>query len=952
MEVFMLKLLSTCYLLIFCCCILSAAVPTHLVTGENLSKLEKIAVEELQLFYKKIYKKELQMLTSENAAGKNVIYLGDTAFARKNGIDSNACGNEEWILKNVGKNLIIAGGRPAGTLYGVYELLERLGVVFTAPDETFIPAGKPDFPVFNEKKQPAFEGRLVFDGIPYQLVRSKGSKADMKAYSLWVLRNRGNGQQIAEVPSLYMGMYFNVPHYPYHNLFDYLPRSLYATHPEYFQMDAMGRRNKPLQHRFRGGICMSNADVRRIVLDSLRKKIKSDRKKFPKEEWPRIYDISRLDDTPIHCLCPTCKAVSAREESGTEEGLLFDFINHIAREIRKEYPDIIIRTFGEKTAPQKIKPEKNVLVWIEDLFSRHTPFVATENTTNAVVKKYREGWFKLNGPFLMWDYWNLGNAYFTPPRVETVFDTIKPDFQYFLKNKVRALFIEASIDPASPQNFIMVNYYIAMQLMVKPDADPEVLADKFFKSYYGKAYPVMKKYFNAIRSGVRNQPQYGATSCGAAHWNYLTPEFMVNMYRDLHKAQASVSPHSEYARRIRRELVTPLWYALVNWDSYADAFTKIGITRDKLIAECRKHSREYIHSFGPRPQWQRDNFEKRFQSVCLNLPRPEKFKNVPAKNFKMLSFADFKQIDKFNAKVVNDPDSITGKAVKSADPRPERHGINKLIDKKHNFFSTQFVLGNHRAPGQVKVYLKEVAQDEKYHWYRIPGTIELRAVSDFWGHGWAIQAPANRFFLLTTGDPADNTWDQVWFSAKFTGPAYVPGSKKENAIFVDMTVLTRGEKENQFQPVPGYGSFSAKDKTGLLPAGWKLVRYYQPSGNTKMIKNKGIDAIHITGHPKKVTAIEGPKFPCGPKDVLKVKARISGKCSIGLYLYNKKGFTGGQFIPAKSTGTAEEYIFTISDLPKTEENTGCSLAFRLLPGAKEAAIDQLEVSKAENLNVF
>ena len=45
--------------------------------------------------------------------------------------------------------------------------------------------------------------------------------------------------------------------------------------------------------------------------------------------------------------------------------------------------------------------------------------------------------------------------------------------------------------------------------------------------------------------------------------------------------------------------------------------------------------------------------------------------------------------------------------------------------------------------------------------------------------------------MLTDGTAADNTWDEVWFSAKFTGPSYVPGSKKDDAIWVDMVVLTR-----------------------------------------------------------------------------------------------------------------------------------------------------------------
>ena len=136
--------------------VLTAAVPEFLVTGEKPVRLETMAEKELCLFYQKIYGKELKKITEKEADGKSVIFLGNTEFARKNGVDPDSAGKEEWILKTVGDDLIISGGRPVGTLYGVYELLERLGTAFLTPDETVVPTGKPDFPKFDEKKKPAF----------------------------------------------------------------------------------------------------------------------------------------------------------------------------------------------------------------------------------------------------------------------------------------------------------------------------------------------------------------------------------------------------------------------------------------------------------------------------------------------------------------------------------------------------------------------------------------------------------------------------------------------------------------------------------------------------------------------------------------------------------------------------------------------------------------------------
>ena len=98
---------------------------------------------------------------------------------------------------------------------------------------------------------------------------------------------------------------------------------------------------------------------------------------------------------------------------------------------------------------------------------------------------------------------------------------------------------------------------------------------------------------------------------------------------------------------------------------------------------------------------------------------------------------------------------------------------------------------------KISLVLKKVPQDEKYHWYRIPGKIVLDTKSNFWGHGWGINARTNHWYTLTYGDLKDNTWEQIWFSAKFTGPAYVKGSTKENAIYVDTVVAVRYDKKDK-----------------------------------------------------------------------------------------------------------------------------------------------------------
>ncbi len=78
----------------------------------------------------------------------------------------------------------------------------------------------------------------------------------------------------------------------------------------------------------------------------------------------------------------------------------------------------------------------------------------------------------------------------------------------------------------------------------------------------------------------------------------------------------------------------------------------------------------------------------------------------------------------------------------------------------------------------------KLPQDEKYHFHRI-GTVELHVHSLFWMHRtWYIQHDFSNFFRR-----GENNQYEVYVSVKFTGPAYVKGSTKENAISIDRFLL-------------------------------------------------------------------------------------------------------------------------------------------------------------------
>ncbi|MBQ9500666.1 MAG: DUF4838 domain-containing protein [Lentisphaeria bacterium] len=762
---------------------------------DGANKFDRMAAADLQNYLSRMTGAEFAVVPESKVTG-NAVYVGQSKAAAEAAFPKFA--DEEWCISSPdGKTLILTGSRKIGGFYAAWALLNKLGCYALTLDQDAVPR-EPDL-VYGgafERKKPAFAGRLIYDGYPHVFQKIKADKSVVDAYVLWLLRNRINGEQTKRIPSLYTyGSYHLAQSYPYHTLDLFVPPEKYfKTHPEYFAMDAKGKRFPPERPHVGGSLCMSNPEVAEVTLRSLREMIREDHAKNPPEERATVYDISRLDRMPYICKCPKCLAVI--KEEGTELGLQMRYINAVASQIAKEYPGIIIRTNGTLSTcppPTKTLPVDNVLIRLGDRFTVSDPFRPLLDPVNAGSRAALESWNGKAKKMALWDYWNLGgDVYFNPPRVETVFDSLKSDFRYLRSIGFSDLFIEASRDYAAPQNFIDAAYFTANHLMVDPDADPEKLADVFFEHYYGPAAPVLRKWFDEIRAGIKKHPGR-QPSYGAATWCYMDVPFLFNAYWMLKKAAESLPGNSVYRKRVEFERIPVVWAILAQRHSFRSIFRKNGLNVDDLTGECRELVKKHIRRFpAAKPEIFEKRFEKRFLAVASNLKRPEKFKDVPDEKFRMIAFPHFTAVKMFDSGIAPDPDSIQGKALKSASTNPDMHGVNRIIPGKHRFRTTFFQLRNgNNLGGQVSILLKKVPQDEKYHWYRLPGKIELKHKSSFWGQGWAIQARTNHLYALTDGTPADNMWDEVWMSAKFTGPAYVPGSTKENAIWIDMVVLTK-----------------------------------------------------------------------------------------------------------------------------------------------------------------
>ena len=294
----------------------------------------------------------------------------------------------------------IVGGSPIGTLYGVYEFLQRYcdiwnvapGVVY-APRDTALAFGSMDLTM-----QPAILRRQIYHAGFYHTTKEAREK-----WSRFDIRNR------IELPAVfepYTDPLYNVSHTTAkdcHTFFDYVPPEKYGKeHPEYFALDPSGVRN--MRKNAGGQLCLSNPDVEKIVTDVLLETIAADRKKYGAHS-PRVYDFSQLDNVAYLCCCPECKKIIA-QYGDADSGLLLWFVNKVARTVKKQYPDVLIRTFAyvnTENPPSGIEADDNVLIRLCDLYSQCNHTLELTHPVNAKRRKLIEGWSRIAKNLMIWD---------------------------------------------------------------------------------------------------------------------------------------------------------------------------------------------------------------------------------------------------------------------------------------------------------------------------------------------------------------------------------------------------------------------------------------------------------------------------------------------------------------------------------------------------------------------
>jgi hypothetical protein len=506
--------------------------------ADSASLAETNAANELVVYLKKVTGVTLSIVKPENTARRPVIAVGPGA-ARKIApkmllakLGDKGLGDDGIVIKTIGKNLVLTGaeGSKRGTLYAVYEFLEReVGVRWWTPEEEFVPR-KTTLSIgqLNVRYKPAFLYRETLCSAIRPFIWEETDKVPMFA-----LRMRQNGH-FAKIPEDWGGHYTLLGwcHTFFGNDGLMPPEKYFKDHPEWYSEINGKRKWEQAQ------LCMTNkamlAELTRNVLERIRKNPDAGMISVAQNDWGG------------NCQCAVCKALDDAE--GSPSGSLLYGINQVAEEVEKEFPEFYIETLAyqyTRKPPKTIRPRKNVIVRLSVI--ERSAVQPIENGVNLSLRSDLEAWSKVARNLYIWDYTaNLLNPFTTEPRAFVY----GPDMRFYKKRGVISVFCEHYHAQSPISDFDQLHTWLLCKYMWNPDQDDNMLIHEFLNGYYGAAGDAIGRYLTLLTKKVGNRSVWSWNGSPDAEWMDLETINQATKLFDL--ATKAVANNAVLTARVQR----------------------------------------------------------------------------------------------------------------------------------------------------------------------------------------------------------------------------------------------------------------------------------------------------------------------------------------------------------------------------------------------------------------
>ena len=465
----------------------------NIVVADNAIPSEIYAAEEFQEFFHQASGLKLPIVHKIKRWDKHV-FIGPGMVMRASpvGFSVEDLGPEDLHIVVRDESIAIAGGRPRGTLYGVYTFLEDyLGVRFLTHDHTHVPA--------------VGRQRLIgpLDRVyrpPFVNYRHAAYKAPHR-YPVFAVRNRNNAihgvgifdpvapdRNLARFGGLSPFLLIN------HSFYGQVPYDKYGQdHPEYFGLWD-GKRMNDFMHTH---LCLTNPDLISIVTNAVLKEIQR-----PNCVGRKNFSVAQNDTQWQYCQCAKCAAIDATEES--HMGALLKFVNAVAGEVAKTHPDVYIGTLAygfSRKPPKTIKCRPNVEINLTTVGRCHLHLITDPNCPpNVQFLGELKGWNRICQNLYFWDYhFGAGRNLLPYPDLFMM----KPNINTLVAHGVKGVFMQSNYEVAATE-LSDLRHYLMSRLLWNPKLNDREIVNEFLDLHYSEAAPLIRRFIDLVHNHYKD----------------------------------------------------------------------------------------------------------------------------------------------------------------------------------------------------------------------------------------------------------------------------------------------------------------------------------------------------------------------------------------------------------------------------------------------------------------
>ncbi len=447
-----------------------------IVVSSDAAEPVKHAAAELADFLGQVTGAGFQVIHTADGSKARLLVGPGAAMLADPDFTAQGLGSDGMVLRTIGNDLILAGGDPRGTLYAVYSFLEdTVGYRWWTSDASTIPR-KTNLEIgsINLRYVPPLEYRE-----PFWMDALDGD---------WAVRNKANGK-FERLDGKRGGKHIYEGFV--HTFYKLIPPETYfEAHPEWFSEIDGKRKHDRVQ------LCLSNEPMRAELVKNLKRRL-------TQNPEATIASVSQTDWRYGNCQCNACAAIDRQEQSPS--GTLLRFVNAVAADIEKDFPNVAISTLAyryTRKPPKITKPRPNVIVRlcsIECSFS--VPLTHERNKTFADDIR---SWSAICNRLYIWDYTTNFRHHILPhPNLRV----LGPNIKFFVEHNVKGIFEQGAYATKGAE-MAELRAWVLAKLLWNPTLDDRKLIDEFIDGYYGKAADSMRAYLNLIHDRVEQSGDY------------------------------------------------------------------------------------------------------------------------------------------------------------------------------------------------------------------------------------------------------------------------------------------------------------------------------------------------------------------------------------------------------------------------------------------------------------